>query len=516
MLPAKARRRGGMPRRDSPVLAILRALLCALSVVVLGCLAAAPVLAQQSVSLTIEKTGEALSLTEDALDASRRAKAKLDAQVTESKQEVLRVRRELVDAAAEAQDIEVRISTLEADLAGLEEEQREKHVALDHRRGELARTLGALQRIGRTPPDLLIFTPASLQDISHARLLLSSVADELDARAEALGAELLEMMRLVERISARRDLIDLEAGRLEKQRERLGVLLTRKTQAYDRAEAQHRQAEVLVANLAAEAETLQELLERLVAERRRTERKRRAAEANAKAMAAAEAKAAAEAEAAAIAHAMAEQERSAVAELDKLPPPSENQQIASISVMIDPESPGDHHVKSQIGQKSGATASPVPEQAENPKGDLSVLPLTSVRPPVSTARGSFAMPARGKLISKFDETTDLGFSTKGIVIETRSAAQIITPYDGRIAFAGRFREYGLLLIIDHGEGYHTLLAGMGRIDVLVDQRVLAGEPVGVMQSVPDGPPRLYVELRSDGHPINPLPWLAAETIKISG
>ena len=72
------------------------------------------------------------------------------------------------------------------------------------------------------------------------------------------------------------------------------------------------------------------------------------------------------------------------------------------------------------------------------------------------------------------------------------------------------------MIIDHGEGYHTLLAGMGRIDALLDQQVLAGEPVGVMDSSNGVKPRLYVELRKRGLPINPLPWLAAESIKASG
>ena len=57
---------------------------------------------------------------------------------------------------------------------------------------------------------------------------------------------------------------------------------------------------------------------------------------------------------------------------------------------------------------------------------------------------------------------------------------------------------------------------MGRIDVLLEQHVLVGEPVGVMESIAEAKPRLYVELRRDGHPINPLPWLAAETIKVSG
>jgi septal ring factor EnvC (AmiA/AmiB activator) len=90
---------------------------------------------------------------------------------------------------------------------------------------------------------------------------------------------------------------------------------------------------------------------------------------------------------------------------------------------------------------------------------------------------------------------------------------VIAPHDGKVVFAGPFRDYGLLLIIDHGEGYHTLLAGLGRIDASVSQWVLAGEPVGQMGperagSARASKPRLYIELRHDGRSINPLPWLA--------
>ena len=94
---------------------------------------------------------------------------------------------------------------------------------------------------------------------------------------------------------------------------------------------------------------------------------------------------------------------------------------------------------------------------------------------------------------------------------------MIAPFDGVVAFAGAFRGYGQLLIIEHSEGYHTLLAGLGRVDGEVGQRVLAGEPVGVMAtSETDGAPSssLYVELRRDGQPINPLPWLADRTGKV--
>jgi septal ring factor EnvC (AmiA/AmiB activator) len=134
------------------------------------------------------------------------------------------------------------------------------------------------------------------------------------------------------------------------------------------------------------------------------------------------------------------------------------------------------------------------------------------------ARGTMPFPVTGRLASKYGEASqaagEAGLMAKGITIQSRSGAQVVAPFDGIVAFAGPFRGYGLLLIIEHSEGYHTLLAGMGHIDAAVGQRVLAGEPVGVMEN--DGAPALYVELRRDGQPINPLPWLADRAGKNSG
>lgn len=130
-------------------------------------------------------------------------------------------------------------------------------------------------------------------------------------------------------------------------------------------------------------------------------------------------------------------------------------------------------------------------------------------PPVSKARGSMNLPAVGRVTGRYGEKTNEGFSRKGITVATPSNAQVVATYDGIAVYAGKFRGYGLLLIIDHGEGYHTLLAGMIRIDVEQGQQVLAGEPVGVMEQSEGAKPVLYVELRRDGQPINPIPWLAA-------
>jgi septal ring factor EnvC (AmiA/AmiB activator) len=138
-------------------------------------------------------------------------------------------------------------------------------------------------------------------------------------------------------------------------------------------------------------------------------------------------------------------------------------------------------------------------------------------PRFSSARGRLAKPVIGKIVTRFGKKRGTATRAKGIRFQTAPGAQVIAPHDGHVVFADRFRGYGRLLIIDHGEGYHTLLAGLGRIDVAVNQRLLAGEPIGIMTQAGQGKPRLYLELRRNGRPINPLPWLAATpTYKVSG
>ncbi|MBM3483126.1 MAG: hypothetical protein FJX66_07465 [Alphaproteobacteria bacterium] len=131
-------------------------------------------------------------------------------------------------------------------------------------------------------------------------------------------------------------------------------------------------------------------------------------------------------------------------------------------------------------------------------------------------QGAFTMPAQGQLIAHYGTTTAPGVTAKGISIETRPDSPVVAPFSGKIVFAGPFHDYGQLLIIAHGQGYHTLLAGLGRIDSTVGRWVLEGEPVGVMGSVSDSRPQLYLELRHNGRPVNPLPWLATGSSKLSG
>jgi len=161
--------------------------------------------------------------------------------------------------------------------------------------------------------------------------------------------------------------------------------------------------------------------------------------------------------------------------------------------------------KAKAQQKARAKLALKPRQTAPKSTPMDITARAGVGT-ISKARGKLPFPAVGRLAGLYGQQLDGGLTSKGLSIETRAKAQVIAPFDGKVVFSGPFRGYGQLLIIDHGEGYHSLLAGLGRIDVEIGQAVLAGEPVATMGG--DGQqPILYVEFRRDNQPINPLPWL---------
>jgi len=135
--------------------------------------------------------------------------------------------------------------------------------------------------------------------------------------------------------------------------------------------------------------------------------------------------------------------------------------------------------------------------------------------PFPTQPASLVPPVAGQLVGRFGAPdTAAGSTAKGILLETRPGATVVAPFDGQVLFRGPFRSYGEILIIQHDGGYHSLLAGLARSDAVVGQWVLAGEPVGVMGPSQGGNPKLYMELRRDGHPIDPVPWLGKSDSKV--
>src|SRR5438309_7362642 len=144
----------------------------------------------------------------------------------------------------------------------------------------------------------------------------------------------------------------------------------------------------------------------------------------------------------------------------------------------------------------------------------------------ASAKGLFALPVNGTRIREFGGSDGAGGAEKGISLATRPGAQVTTPCDGWVVYAGPFRSYGQLLILNAGRGYHVLIAWMERISVNIGQFVLTGEPVATMGMTSQvasilaataRQPVLYVEFRKDGTPIDPGPWWAAsEGEKVRG
>lgn len=155
-----------------------------------------------------------------------------------------------------------------------------------------------------------------------------------------------------------------------------------------------------------------------------------------------------------------------------------------------------------------------------PKPRPAAPPAYAVKKPVplfSQSRGQIPLPVRGQVIGDYGKRYD-GQKSAGLWIAARPSAQVIAPYDGQVVFADKFRSYGRLLIIEHSEGYHSVIAGLERADVKVGQFIVSGEPIGIMGTaarqvrVPNNPlgmPVLYLELQRNGRSINPAPWLTA-------
>jgi septal ring factor EnvC (AmiA/AmiB activator) len=143
-----------------------------------------------------------------------------------------------------------------------------------------------------------------------------------------------------------------------------------------------------------------------------------------------------------------------------------------------------------------------------------------------SAKRLLPLPVSGVKLREFGAPDGLGGTEKGLSLAARPGAQVTAPCDGWVVFAGPFRNYGQLLILNAGGGYHVLLAGVDRISVDLGQFVLTGEPVAVMGgqaqsaaaiAIGSGQPVLYVEFRKDGTPVDPSPWWAAsEGEKVRG
>ena len=149
------------------------------------------------------------------------------------------------------------------------------------------------------------------------------------------------------------------------------------------------------------------------------------------------------------------------------------------------------------------------------RGELAELagPLPRPRDPTSAAmiaappapaeaelaRGAYRLPVVGRIVAGLGEVNESGVRSRGITIAARPGGQVVAPAPGRVSFAGDYRGYGKIVIIDHGGGWTSLVTGMIALSVGVGDTLDAGTPVGRAGSQDS---RITVELRRAGRPVD--------------
>jgi murein hydrolase activator len=181
------------------------------------------------------------------------------------------------------------------------------------------------------------------------------------------------------------------------------------------------------------------------------------------------------------------------------------------------------NLASHIADSAGAVSTTSATAARTPEEIRLALADTSRTAPAfsfADGRGLLAHPVAGVTITDFGADDGFGGISEGLSIVTRADAEVVSPADGWVLYKGPYLNYGQIIILNPGEGYSILLAGLETIDVDVGQFVLLGEPIGNMglrtigQAVTTAAgvsrPTLYVELRRKDTPIDPAPWWRRE------
>ncbi|HML93231.1 peptidoglycan DD-metalloendopeptidase family protein [Methyloceanibacter sp.] len=418
--------------------------------------------------LSRDEAKQRLDETEHELESSRVKAEGLTKDLAVLAEERARLNSELIEAGKRVQESEARLSETESELAELTAQVNAMQNSINERKAAIVTMLSAMQRIGRTPPPAIVTRRDDALKVVRGAMLLAEIYPELKYQADSLTESLQDISAVEERIRAERDAQRRDADQLAAEQERLDRLIAEKKSRQDAGQQELADLNQSAKTLAAEVESLNDLVEQL------------------------------------------------------------DEKIAKAEVaQYDAELAAETALRTRLQQEVMAT--PANERVVELKPDAKKVAFASpdrMKPavPFDQSKGSLRLPAQGQRTHGFGDKDAAGAALQGVSLETRAEARVTAPADGWVVYAGPFRSYGQLLIINAGGGYHILLAGMSRIDVSLGQFVLAGEPIAVMgDAVPPGDrggqssrPVLYVEFRKDGRPIDPGPWWAAASGKVQG
>jgi murein hydrolase activator len=416
---------------------------------------------------------EQLKAVEKALDEGRKAQARYAKEAEALAAELTKLRDSSVTAAQTVQVREAAVAAMEEQLAQLTADEAQKVAALQQRSKQYDEFLMALQRLARNPPEALALAPGEPVDALRSALLLGAAIPQIEAKARELQAEIAALALARQRTSAKRRQLVVESAALAKQQIALNAMIARKASLQEQATQSAEITSQRLQQLSAQAGDLRELIESIEAEKQRR------------------AEAQKQLERELLARASTRAPRRVV------PPPSPPA-----------ATPPEDDERTADAEAAAVDAAPATAAALDPARPKDLRSFAA-------ARGAMVMPVAGRLKRRYGESDEFGAVSKGLVVLAPAGGRVVAPFDGRIEFAGPFRGYGQILIIEHGDGYHSLLAGLERIDGAVGQWLVSGEPVGIMPNG-DREAALYFELRRHSQPINPLPWLATRDDKVSG
>ncbi len=471
---------------------------------------AAPPVSPEEAQRTLEFKRSQLQAAETKAKAIKSDVAGLDAE-----REGLNAR--LMETAALIQKSEGQLTSIEGRLSELEAQEKLVRGSLSQRHDQIAKLLGALQRMGRNPPPVLITRREDALKMVRSAMLLSSAFPELRGQALTLAGRLEDLVRVMGDIRSEGDRLKSETQRLNEARIRLAGLMEAKKFTLAEREAELSSVKAATAEITKSVGDLSELigkLDKAVTEKTGLGAYQQELKSNVGTQVATVTEAPAPPAPVTTPAAAAPAETAGApppaATATDVPAPRQPDKETQVAAMTPPP-----RLKPQIVELAPSAAAAMPGNPGRIKPAI----------PFSTARGKLPMPAQGRRVLAYGEKTQFGGQSKGVVVETRTSAQVTAPCDGWVVYAGEFRSYGQLLIINAGDGYHILLAGMSQIDVQPGQFVLAAEPVGTMSGGPKATspslaqtnaPVLYVEFRKDGRPIDPDPWWVAGQQKVQG
>ncbi|MBN9071487.1 MAG: murein hydrolase activator EnvC [Rhizobiales bacterium] len=381
--------------------------------------------------------------------------SRLAAEIAAVKKDSVDITAALIQAAKTEKKLTEDIDAIEQRLSVLKAQEADAKASLLAQQDVLADVLGALERMGLNPPPAVLVRPDDALASIRSAILLGAVVPGLRERTDAMMADFQRLSRVTKSIGSERDGMRTAVEAQLVEKRRLDILLEQKRKLRHDSEATLSAERARVAELASRAGSLKELLATLDAEAQ----KRKAAE-----------------------EAAASEPAAAGAGVETAAAPAQPPESTQVAMQL-------------------------------PDANLLLGPQS-----FESLEGQIASPVSGHFVKRFGRSDGNGGVMQGDTVATQSDAIVTAPADGDVLYAGPFRSYGQLLILNVGSGYHVLLAGMSRINVAPGQSVLAGEPVGAMGDakvasaaagvIGNAAQELYIEFRKDGKPVDPAPWWA--------